>query len=168
MIEHIFLPEVLGLFILLWCMGYLQSLLQFSGLLNLCLRKKWLFLLVCDHFSWLPVGFLEMDGSFLVFNIDYVKKFGLYCMKSLSEDSNSFGVAGNMLTFLVGSKLAFEVSLADVSQTQLQGKNDVVLEFHVDDTTGANEVSIAYCTCQPASPPKLFSFVGGFQLCSSC
>lgn len=47
-----------------------------------------------------------------------------------------------MLTFLVGSKQAFEVSLADVSQTQLQGKNDVILEFHVDDTTGANEV---YC-----------------------
>lgn len=48
---------------------------------------------------------------------------------------------GNMLTFLVGSKQAFEVSLADVAQTQLQGKNDVMLEFHVDDTTGANEVS---------------------------
>ncbi|THG15330.1 hypothetical protein TEA_005307 [Camellia sinensis var. sinensis] len=45
----------------------------------------------------------------------------------------------NMLTFLVGSRQAFEVSLADVSQTQLQGKNDVILEFHVDDTTGANE-----------------------------
>lgn len=45
-----------------------------------------------------------------------------------------------MLTFLVGSKQAFEVSLADVSQTQMQGKNDVILEFHVDDTTGANEV----------------------------
>lgn len=50
------------------------------------------------------------------------------------------GFAGNMLTFLAGSKQAFEVSLADVSQTQLQGKNDVILEFHVDDTTGANEV----------------------------
>ena len=48
---------------------------------------------------------------------------------------------GNMLTFLVGSKQAFEVSLADVAQTQLQGKNDVMLEFHVDDTTGANEVN---------------------------
>ncbi|PWA92866.1 FACT complex subunit SSRP1 [Artemisia annua] len=35
---------------------------------------------------------------------------------------------------------AFEVSLADVSQTQLQGKNDVILEFHVDNTTVANEV----------------------------
>ncbi|KAG5112208.1 hypothetical protein JHK82_035477 [Glycine max] len=44
-----------------------------------------------------------------------------------------------MLAFMVGSKQAFEVSLADVSQTQLQGKNDVILEFHVDDTTGANE-----------------------------
>lgn len=47
---------------------------------------------------------------------------------------------GNMLAFMVGSKQAFEVSLADVSQTQLQGKNEVTLEFHVDDTTGANEV----------------------------
>lgn len=47
-----------------------------------------------------------------------------------------------MLTFLVGSKQAFEVSLADVSQIQLQGKNDVMLEFHVDDTTGANEVGL--------------------------
>ena len=46
-----------------------------------------------------------------------------------------------MLAFLVSSKQAFEVSLADVSQAQLQGRTDVVLEFHVDDTTGANEVS---------------------------
>lgn len=51
--------------------------------------------------------------------------------------------AANMLAFLVGNKQAFEISLADVSQTQLQGKNDVMLEFHVDDTTGANEVT--YC-----------------------
>jgi structure-specific recognition protein 1 len=49
-----------------------------------------------------------------------------------------------MLAFLFGSKLAFEVSLAGVSQTQLQGKNDVILEFHVDDTTGANEVCEVY------------------------
>jgi len=47
---------------------------------------------------------------------------------------------GNMLTFMVGSKQAFEVSLADVAQTQMQGKTDVLLELHVDDTTGANEV----------------------------
>lgn len=52
----------------------------------------------------------------------------------------SLSISGNMLAFMVGSKQAFEVSLADVSQTQLQGKNDVLLEFHVDDTTGANEV----------------------------
>lgn len=45
-----------------------------------------------------------------------------------------------MLSFIVGGKQAFELSLADVSQTQMQGKNDVLLEFHVDDTTGANEV----------------------------
>lgn len=49
-----------------------------------------------------------------------------------------------MLTFMVGSKQAFEVSLADVAQTQLQGKTDVYLEFHVDDTTGANEVKFIF------------------------
>lgn len=53
----------------------------------------------------------------------------------------SFYLPGNMLTFVVGNKQAFEISLADVSHTQVQGKNDeVMLEFHVDDTTGANEV----------------------------
>ena len=41
-------------------------------------------------------------------------------------------IAGNTLTFLVGSKQAFEVSPTDVSQTQLQGKTDVYLELHVD------------------------------------
>ncbi|GMI99195.1 NUCLEOSOME/CHROMATIN ASSEMBLY FACTOR D, high mobility group [Hibiscus trionum] len=62
--------------------------------------------------------------------------------KQLSVSGRNWGevdLSGNMLTFLTGAKQAFEVSLADVSQTQLQGKNDVILEFHVDDTTGANE-----------------------------
>ncbi|RWR73504.1 Structure-specific recognition protein [Cinnamomum micranthum f. kanehirae] len=62
--------------------------------------------------------------------------------KQLSVSGHNWGevdLNGNMLTFMVGSKQAFEVSLADVSQTQSQGKNEVVLEFHVDDTTGANE-----------------------------
>lgn len=59
--------------------------------------------------------------------------------------SNLWLSSGNMLTFMVGQKQAFEVSLADVSQTQLQGKNDVILEFHVDDTTGANEVGWLTC-----------------------
>jgi structure-specific recognition protein 1 len=45
---------------------------------------------------------------------------------------------------MVSNKQAFEVSLADVSQTQLQGKTDVYLEFHVDDTTGANEVLYSF------------------------
>lgn len=48
-----------------------------------------------------------------------------------------------MLSFSVGKKQAFEVSIADVSQTQMQGKNDVMLQFHVDDTTG--EVSTLLC-----------------------
>nr|Q39601.1 RecName: Full=FACT complex subunit SSRP1; AltName: Full=Facilitates chromatin transcription complex subunit SSRP1; AltName: Full=Recombination signal sequence recognition protein 1 [Catharanthus roseus]CAA82251.1 HMG protein [Catharanthus roseus] len=52
--------------------------------------------------------------------------------KQLSVSGKNWGevdLNGNMLTFLVGSKQAFEVSLADVAQTQLQGKNDVMLEF---------------------------------------
>jgi structure-specific recognition protein 1 len=48
-------------------------------------------------------------------------------------------VSGNSLAFTVGGKHAFDVSIPDVAQTQMQGKNEVVLEFHVDDTTGANE-----------------------------
>ncbi|TYH01069.1 hypothetical protein ES288_A09G028200v1 [Gossypium darwinii] len=62
--------------------------------------------------------------------------------KQLSVSGRNWGevdLSGNMLAFMTGAKQAFEVSLADVSQTQLQGKNDVILEFHVDDTTGANE-----------------------------
>ncbi|KAG8384731.1 hypothetical protein BUALT_Bualt04G0148700 [Buddleja alternifolia] len=62
--------------------------------------------------------------------------------KQLSVSGKNWGevdLNGNTLTFLVGAKQAFEISLADVAQTQLQGKNDVMLEFHVDDTTGANE-----------------------------
>lgn len=62
--------------------------------------------------------------------------------KQLSVSGRNWGevdLNDNMLKFLVGSKQAFEVSLADVSQTQLQGKNDIILEFHTDDTTGANE-----------------------------
>lgn len=46
---------------------------------------------------------------------------------------------GSSLAFTVGGKHAFDVSIADVSQTQMQGKNEVMLEFHVDDTTGASE-----------------------------
>ncbi|XP_073044972.1 FACT complex subunit SSRP1 isoform X1 [Primulina eburnea] len=62
--------------------------------------------------------------------------------KQLAVSGKNWGdvdLNGNTLTFLVGGKQAFEISLADVAQTQLQGKNDVMLEFHVDDTTGANE-----------------------------
>ncbi|KAL8038621.1 hypothetical protein ABFX02_11G120300 [Erythranthe guttata] len=62
--------------------------------------------------------------------------------KQLSVSGKNWGevdLNGNTLSFLVGAKQAFEISLADVAQTQLQGKNDVILEFHVDDTTGANE-----------------------------
>lgn len=64
--------------------------------------------------------------------------FGNLCFGLIS--STIISVLGNVLCFNVGSKEAFEVSLADVSQSQMQGKTDVVLEFHVDDTTGANEV----------------------------
>lgn len=67
----------------------------------------------------------------------------LHCLSATFGSLIAFhviSISGNMLSFNVGSKEAFEVSLADVAQTQMQGKTDVVLEFHVDDTTGGNEV----------------------------
>ncbi|KAH9545298.1 hypothetical protein CY35_12G041100 [Sphagnum magellanicum] len=62
--------------------------------------------------------------------------------KPLAISGRNWGDAvleGNSLAFTVGGKHAFDVSIPDVAQTQMQGKNEVVLEFHVDDTTGANE-----------------------------
>ncbi|KQK07178.1 hypothetical protein BRADI_2g33580v3 [Brachypodium distachyon] len=86
-------------------------------------------------------GFREQDVSNLANFIQ--KSTGVAPEeKQLSVSGHNWGgveITGNMLSFNVGSKEAFEVSLADVSQTQMQGKTDVVLEFHVDDTTGANE-----------------------------
>ncbi|KAG6741711.1 hypothetical protein POTOM_054989 [Populus tomentosa] len=83
-------------------------------------------------------GFRDQDLSTLT---NYFQSHGKTPEeKQLSVSGCNWGevdLNGNMLTFLVGSKQAFEVSLADVSQ--MQGKNDVILEFHVDDTTGANE-----------------------------
>ncbi|XP_010925368.1 FACT complex subunit SSRP1 [Elaeis guineensis] len=87
------------------------------------------------------IGFREQDVTNLTNFIQ--KSIGITPEeKQLSVTGHNWGgvdINGNMLTFLVGSKQAFEVSLADVAQTQLQGKTDVYLEFHVDDTTGANE-----------------------------
>ncbi|CAA6666217.1 unnamed protein product [Spirodela intermedia] len=87
------------------------------------------------------IGFREQDVTNLTNFIQ--KSIGIAPEeKQLSVSGHNWGgidINGNMLTFLVGSKQAFEVSLADVSQAQLQGKTDVYLEFHVDDTTGANE-----------------------------
>ncbi|OQU77564.1 hypothetical protein SORBI_3009G068400 [Sorghum bicolor] len=86
-------------------------------------------------------GFREQDVSSLTNFIE--KSTGITPEeKQLSVTGHNWGgieINGSMLCFNVGSKEAFEVSLADVAQTQMQGKTDVVLEFHVDDTTGANE-----------------------------
>ncbi|WOL08146.1 FACT complex subunit SSRP1 [Canna indica] len=86
-------------------------------------------------------GFREQDVSNLTNFIQ--KNIGITPEeKQLSVNGHNWGdvdINGNMLTFLVGSKQAFEISLADVAQTQLQGKTDVYMEFHVDDTTGATE-----------------------------
>ncbi|XP_062006937.1 FACT complex subunit SSRP1 isoform X2 [Rosa rugosa] len=87
------------------------------------------------------IGFRDQDVTSLT---NYFQTtFGIVAEeKKLSVSGRNWGevdLSDNMLSFLVDSKQGFEVSLADVSQTQLQGKNDVTLEFHVDDTTGANE-----------------------------
>ncbi|CAI9109632.1 OLC1v1009491C1 [Oldenlandia corymbosa var. corymbosa] len=86
-------------------------------------------------------GFRDQDIASLI--TVFQTTYGIQPVeKQLSVSGKNWGevdLDGNTLTFLVASKQAFEVSLADVAQTQLQGKNDVMLEFHVDDTTGANE-----------------------------
>ncbi|KAG0468132.1 hypothetical protein HPP92_017460, partial [Vanilla planifolia] len=96
---------------------------------------------VKDGLSYKFTGFREQDVSNLTSFIE--KAIGAKPMeKQLSVNGHHWGevdINGNMLTFMVDNKQAFEVSLADVAATHLQGKNDVCLEFHVDDTTGANE-----------------------------
>ncbi|KAK4735269.1 hypothetical protein R3W88_009530 [Solanum pinnatisectum] len=108
--------------------------------------------------TWMKVprsnqlGVRIKDGlyyKFTGFRDQDVASLTTYFQSSISPEEKQLSISGknwgevdlnaNMLAFLVGNKQAFEISLADVSQTQLQGKNDVMLEFHVDDTTGANE-----------------------------
>jgi structure-specific recognition protein 1 len=48
-------------------------------------------------------------------------------------------VRGNQLVFSVANKPAFNVDCADISAVSQQGKTDVLLEFAVDDTSGAAE-----------------------------
>ncbi|KAM3328654.1 hypothetical protein ACQJBY_026038 [Aegilops geniculata] len=94
-----------------------------------------------DGLSYTFIGFREQDVSSL---INFMQKnLGISPdekqLSVVGHNWGGIGIVGSMLTFMVESKQAFEVSLADVSQTQMQGKTDVLLEFHVDDTTGANE-----------------------------
>ncbi|GJP36872.1 hypothetical protein CLOM_g21338 [Closterium sp. NIES-68] len=86
-------------------------------------------------------GFTQQDvaalSPFLTSTLGFAPK-----SKELATSGRNWGDAdidGTMLGFLVGGKQAFEISIADVSQTQLSGKNDVLLEFHVDDTATAAE-----------------------------
>ncbi|XP_019161740.1 PREDICTED: FACT complex subunit SSRP1-like [Ipomoea nil] len=104
-------------------------------------RSNQLGVRIKDGLYYKFTGFRDQDVSSLT--AFFQNSYGITPEeKQLSVSGKNWGevdLTGNMLTFLVGSKQAFEISLADVSQTQLQGKNDVMLEFHVDDTTGANE-----------------------------
>lgn len=131
---------------------YLFKLMVLMGFfyLFLCLIS---FILLCA-FGQILHNISQSCNIFVVTCYIYVLIVGLFgCMVRaivlISQfddiESNLWLSSGNMLTFMVGQKQAFEVSLADVSQTQLQGKNDVILEFHVDDTTGANEVGWLTC-----------------------
>ncbi|XP_071735050.1 FACT complex subunit SSRP1-like isoform X2 [Rutidosis leptorrhynchoides] len=104
-------------------------------------RSNQLGVLIKDGLKYKFVGFRDQDV------VSLTNYFHNSCNitpeeKQLSVSGKNWGeldIDGNMLSFLVGSKQAFEISLADVSQTQLQGKTDVILEFHVDDTTSASE-----------------------------
>lgn len=43
------------------------------------------------------------------------------------------------MRFAIDDKLAFEIPFSDISQSVIQGKNEVSLEFHQDDTVQADE-----------------------------
>ncbi|KAL3629335.1 hypothetical protein CASFOL_026557 [Castilleja foliolosa] len=94
-----------------------------------------------DGIHYKFTGFRDQDVASL--NTFFHLKFGTAPEeKQLSISGKNWGevdLNGNTLTFLVGGKQAFEISLADFAQTQLQAKNDLKLENHADDTTGANE-----------------------------
>eukprot|EP00475_Leptophrys_vorax_P020323 TRINITY_DN27793_c0_g1_i1.p1 TRINITY_DN27793_c0_g1~~TRINITY_DN27793_c0_g1_i1.p1 ORF type:complete len:617 (-),score=208.68 TRINITY_DN27793_c0_g1_i1:858-2663(-) len=51
----------------------------------------------------------------------------------------SFQFKSSTMKFSVDDKLAFEIPFSDVSQSVVQGKNEVGLEFHQDDTVQADE-----------------------------
>jgi len=63
-------------------------------------------------------------------------------MGEVSVSGKNWGeatVRGSQLVFAVANKPAFHVNCSDISAVSQQGKTDVLLEFAVDDTTGATE-----------------------------
>eukprot|EP00245_Coleochaete_scutata_P004557 TRINITY_DN17273_c0_g1_i1.p1 TRINITY_DN17273_c0_g1~~TRINITY_DN17273_c0_g1_i1.p1 ORF type:complete len:663 (+),score=213.11 TRINITY_DN17273_c0_g1_i1:162-2150(+) len=93
--------------------------------------------------TWKFNGFHEQDvstlSSFMSGNMGISPE-----ERQLSVNGRNWGeaeVEGNMLAFNVANRQAFEVCIADVSSATTQGqqKNEVVMEFHVDDTAGASE-----------------------------
>ena len=69
------------------------------------------------------------------------------------------GLSDSQMTFEVNDKTAFEVPITDVSQASLQGKNEVALEFQVDDT-GAATREDALVEMSFYVPPNSSTFVG--------
>jgi Structure-specific recognition protein (SSRP1) len=63
-------------------------------------------------------------------------------LSTVGRNWGNLSVNGSSLMFLVADKLGFEVPLRDVSQV-VESKDDVSLEFAVDDTEGGDADTLA-------------------------
>ena len=82
--------------------------------------------------------------------------------QELSVNGRNWGdikVEDSQLSFDVDGKKAFEVTMKDIAQASLQGKNEVAIEFQADDTaTATKEDALVEMTFYV--PPESSTFVG--------
>ncbi|QDZ20900.1 SSRP1 domain-containing structure-specific recognition protein [Chloropicon primus] len=84
------------------------------------------------------VGFRERDIEELRARFEQ----GVVQDRELSSNGRNWGelnIVDSQLSFDVDGKKAFEVTMKDISQASLQGKNEVAIEFQTDDTGTATK-----------------------------
>ena len=67
-------------------------------------------------------------------------------------------IDGSLLDFEVDNKLAFQVNLADVSQSQLGNKTDVQMSFHPDDMSTQDPEADALVEMSIYIPPTCTAY----------